>query len=224
MGRLQKFYATSLAALLPQASAQAAMDRAAAVSSRLQVPATLALALVHADIRQRLGITRSFPRSFCCDVGLGGLARWLRGAGYEAHWNPDFDDPEVIRQAQRLNATLLTTDTLMMERGALRDGIVPAVLVPSSLTCEEQLIVVLRELALPLRESRCMKCGGELHRVEKQSVAARIPPRTALWLDEYFVCGHCDQLFWRGTHWQKITRTLAELTRSFPADPASENA
>src|SRR5690242_16539765 len=29
---------------------------------------------------------------FFCDSGLGGLARWLRGSGYEAYWEPSIDD------------------------------------------------------------------------------------------------------------------------------------
>jgi uncharacterized protein len=125
------------------------------------------------------------------------------------------DDAAAIREARRRAATLITTDSLMMERGVLRDGLIPAVFVPSTLHCEEQLAVVLHELGLSLRESRCMNCGGELRRVEKQSVIERIPPKTAKWLDEYFVCAQCDQLFWRGTHWQRITAQLDELTRSF---------
>jgi len=148
-----------------------------------------------------------------CDAGLGGLARWLRGAGYESFWNPELADAAVIREAQRRRATLITSDTLMMERGVLRDGIVPSVFVPSTLTCEQQLEIVFRELSLSPRESRCMNCGGELRRVEKQSVMERIPPRTARWLDEYFVCASCGQLFWRGTHWQRIRHSIEELSR-----------
>jgi uncharacterized protein with PIN domain len=180
-------------------------------SAREHLPVTLVLARQHAELVWRTGVSRSFPHSFVCDAGLGGLARWLRGSGYEAFWNPDLDDAAVIRDAQRRHATLITTDSLMMERGVLRDGLVPSLFVPSTLTCEHQLEIVFRELGLTPRESRCMKCGGELRAVTKESVAGRIPPRTARWLDEYFVCAQCDQLFWRGTHWQRMQRRLGEL-------------
>jgi uncharacterized protein with PIN domain len=55
-----------------------------------------------------------------------------------------------------------------------------------------------------------MRCGGALAPAAKQSVLPRIPPRTALWKDEYFLCVSCDGLFWQGTHWQRIRETLAE--------------
>jgi len=210
MGRIRKFYEQRFR-ILPGDCADALFARAAGLARDRGISQGMALALVHARARLASGATRNFPRRFVCDAGLGGLARWLRGAGHEAHWNPDLDAPAVIREAQRLGATLITTDSLMMERGVLRDGWVPSVFVPSSITCEDQLVVVMAELDLPLREARCMHCGGALNQVEKAAVANRIPPRTALWLDEYFVCAACGKLFWRGTHWQRINRHLAEI-------------
>ena len=53
-----------------------------------------------------------------------------------------------------------------------------------------------------------MSCGGELRRVEKKALRDRISPKTYRWLDEYFVCAHCDHLFWRGTHWTRIQQQL----------------
>jgi uncharacterized protein with PIN domain len=96
----------------------------------------------------------------------------------------------------------------MMQRRVLRDGIVPALWVPPTLVKSAQLALVFREFGLALRPPRCMSCGGELRRVEKEQMRERIPPRTWRWLDEYFVCIRCDRLFWHGTHWQKIRRQL----------------
>jgi len=70
--------------------------------------------------------------------------------------------------------------------------------------------MVALELGLTRREPRCMACGGALRPTPKEDVRSRIPPRTALWKDEYFVCAGCDRLFWRGTHWQRIDETLRQ--------------
>jgi uncharacterized protein with PIN domain len=53
-----------------------------------------------------------------------------------------------------------------------------------------------------------MDCGGELRLVDKEAVRDRIPPRTYRWLDQYYLCCHCDRLFWRGSHWRNISRRL----------------
>jgi uncharacterized protein with PIN domain len=55
-----------------------------------------------------------------------------------------------------------------------------------------------------------MTCGGLLVATPKEEVFERIPPRTAKWLDEYFVCASCDGLFWQGTHWERIAKALEE--------------
>ncbi len=157
---------------------------------------------------------RGTDPTFWCDAGLGGLARWLRAAGYEAIWQADIDDAELLREAQRLRATILTTDSLMMERGVLRDGVLPAFWLPPTFTIGEQLALVFREFRLQVREARCMTCGGELHSVAKESVRDRVPPRTWRWLDEYFVCSRCNQLFWHGTHWRQIGLQLANCAHS----------
>ena len=74
--------------------------------------------------------------------------------------------------------------------------------------------MVMRDLGLERRESRCMACGGALVPKAKEDVFPRIPPRTAKWLDEYFVCAGCDRLFWEGTHWERIVKTLEEVAAS----------
>ena len=43
----------------------------------------------------------------------------------------------------------------------------------------------------------------------ERRVRTRIPPRTALWKDEYFLCAACDRLFWQGTHWERIAGAVA---------------
>ena len=148
------------------------------------------------------------PRRFFCDAGLGGLARWLRAAGYEALWQPRIEDDALLAEARRLGATLLTTDSLLMERRLLRNGVIPSLWLPPTLGAAEQLEQVLREFRLPLLTPRCMSCGGELCPVDKEAMHERIPPRTYRWLDDYFVCQRCGKLFWHGTHWQRIRERL----------------
>lgn len=150
---------------------------------------------------------------FFCDSGLGGLARWLRGAGYEAFWEPSIDDFELLQKAKELSATVLTTDSLLMERRVVRDRVIPALWLPPTLSIPEALAFVFHEFGLKKRQPRCMNCGGELRRESKEALAQRIPPKTFKWLDDYFVCSRCGKLFWRGTHWHKIENELQKIVR-----------
>src|SRR5215472_2244606 len=148
---------------------------------------------------------------FFCDAGLGGLARWLRATGHEALWEPDIEDSLLVKQARKHSATILTTDSGLIERRLLRDGAIPSLWLSPALTVPEQLAQVFREFQLELGSPRCMSCGGELQNVDKQAVHERVPPRTYRWLDKYFLCSRCGKLFWHGTHWERIQRQLKAI-------------
>jgi uncharacterized protein len=154
------------------------------------------------------------PPTFLCDAGLGGLARWLRAAGHPAAWDPRVEDHELVQRALAQPGILLTTDSLLMERQLVRDCVVTALWLPPVLTIQEQLRLVFRRFGLSLREPRCMRCGGPFRPVAKEAVWERIPPKTRQWLDHYFECPDCRQLFWHGTHWQRIRGQLLALETS----------
>jgi hypothetical protein len=145
-----------------------------------------------------------------CDAGLGGLARWLRASGCDAHWVQDISDADLVARAEEMNAIVITTDSFLLDRRPIARGRVRAIWVPPTLTKFEQLRLVRTELDLPESNSRCMRCGGELVRVDKEAVKDRIPPRTYLWLDEFWLCSRCGQLFWHGTHWQRVAKRLQQ--------------
>jgi uncharacterized protein with PIN domain len=151
---------------------------------------------------------------FACDAMLGGLARWLRAAGYDASWHPGIDDWDLIRLARRERRHLLTADTGIFRIGIVRDGEVPGLLLPTGLSVQEQLAYVLQQLDLTVRAPRCMTCGGALGEVPEETVRNRVPPRTRAWLDKFYECERCGRLFWKGTHWQRIASVLEEMKSS----------
>jgi uncharacterized protein with PIN domain len=161
---------------------------------------------------------RSDPQ-FACDVMLCGLARWLRAAGYDAWWQEGVAERDLIRVAQRDGLTLLSSDTQLFHRNLLRDGTLPALQLPHNLGTQEQLAFVLKKLGLPLREPRCMACGGGLVEVPRDQARDRVPPRTVAWADRFWECDRCRRIFWRGTHWQRIEQRLRQATGESPSTP-----
>lgn len=225
MSRIRSAYELKLRDLLSSIGARKAdkaleyfVARAEQLRRERVIPISHALGIVYQDTRDRIRHARGPIRNatpaprFLCDAGLGGLARWLRAAGYEALWRPDIHDHELVREAQRDSLVIVTTDSLLMERRVIRSGEVKAVWIPPALRASQQLALVLRELRLPVLESRCMDCGGELHRVDKEAARAEIPPRTYKWLNEFWKCAACGKLFWHGTHYERIHRRLQSLS------------
>jgi uncharacterized protein len=145
-----------------------------------------------------------------CDAMLGGLARWLRAAGYDTSWHPGIADPDLVRLARAEGRAVLSSDGDVFEFALVRDGLVPAVFVPRGLTVQAQLAHVLGELRLPLREPRCMACGGELTELTRQEAASRVPPRSLARHGRFWGCARCGKAFWHGTHWERIVERLRE--------------
>ena len=219
MSRILKAYETRFRWLLRRVGARRLeqgaswlVDRARRRSAGEQVSLADALTAVYEELAAKpayQNFNRGFiPGLFFCDAGLGGLARWLRAAGYDARWQEGIDDNLLLREARRLSATVLTTDSMLMERRVLRDRLIPSLWLPPTLSIAEQLSLAFREFGLVRLAPRCMRCGGELHRESKEALRERIPPRTYRWLNEFFVCTRCSQLFWHGTHWLKIQSQL----------------
>jgi uncharacterized protein len=222
MSRILKAYETRFRWLLQQARARR-LDQGVArlVDKARQISASEGISLANAltQVCEWLSSKPPFrpaPRTtaelrFFCDAGLGGLARWLRAAGYEARWVAGIDDDVLLQEAAKNSETVLTTDSMLMERRVVRERIIPALWLPPTMDIPSQLKVVFRELNLRVLAPRCMSCGGPLRTAHKESLRERIPPKTYRWLDEYFVCSRCGKLFWHGTHWNRIATALAKL-------------
>ena len=159
------------------------------------------------------------PAAFICDAMLGGLARWLRAAGYDAEFEHGIDDGELVARARARGTVLLSCDGPLFERTVIRTGQVRSLQVPRQLGNVEALRFVLDSLGLSLRDPRCMACGGELTEVAKHTVMAEAPPLAFRHCDRFWRCGRCGKLLWRGTHWRTIARRLADATSGHPPVP-----
>ncbi len=238
MSRIQKAYEARFRDLLRAMGARD-VERGVALlmseAQRMSTTENVSIADALTRLAERLSSTKRIrnasrlpePILFFCDSGLGGLARWLRAAGYEAWWRAHIDDAELIEESRRTRATILTTDSMLLERRVIRDRILPSLWLPPTLSIAEQLQIVWREFSLSLREPRCMACGGELRSIKKEEWREKIPPKTYQWLNEFFVCEKCGQLFWQGTHWERIQKELQSSIASVegntfaPAEPGN---
>ena len=149
------------------------------------------------------------PPELLCDAMLGGLARWLRAAGYDAEFVYGIDDARLIQRALDTRATLLSSDGRLFDRNVIRHKLIESLFIPRDLSKLQQLGFVLRRLHLPVRSvPRCMACGGELAEVEKSSVRGEAPTKAYAACRQFWRCSRCGKLLWQGTHWRRITAGL----------------
>lgn len=136
--------------------------------------------------------------AFIADVHLRKLARLLRLLGFDTVYSNDMDDAEIVAQAVKNRRIILTRDRELLKHNAVTHGYWVRSIEPVEQAREVVQRFDLRDQVKPFQ--RCVVCNGLIDPVDKQDVFSRIPPKTARWRDDYFICRDCGKLYWRGTH------------------------
>lgn len=148
------------------------------------------------------------PR-FVIDVNLGRLARLLRLLGFDVWWSSDADDRTLADISLTQQRILLTRDRGLLKRRAITHG-----LFVHSEQSEEQTLAVIRRLDLQRRLApftRCVRCNGPLAAVPKEEVMDRLEPLTRRYYDEFSRCTDCGRIYWRGSHFARLSGFVDEL-------------
>ena len=147
--------------------------------------------------------------SFLLDVHLGGLARYLRMAGFDCMFeNKDYGDALLAEVAASENYILLTRDIGLLKRGKVKYARWIRNVSPESQFKEVVEHYQLNNLFKPL--SRCVKCNGNIKEVKKEWVKDTVPVGVYEWVEEFRQCDECSQVYWKGTHFEKIQDILAK--------------
>ncbi|MFQ6029275.1 MAG: Mut7-C RNAse domain-containing protein [Dehalococcoidia bacterium] len=151
------------------------------------------------------------PR-FIVDVNVGRLAKWLRGMGYDTLFPQERGDNELVRIALRENRVLVTRDSGIARRRAVRLGQLRLVHIEKD-DLRSQLRQLVQELGLTLecRFSRCMLCNERLEDVTKEQVGERLPPYVFQTQNQFMECRRCQRLYWPGTHWSNMMSELEQV-------------
>lgn len=140
--------------------------------------------------------------AFLLDNHLGRLAAFLRMLGFDSLYRNDFQDNELAEIASQTNRVLLTRDLRLLMRKSIRTGYWLRSKDP-----QIQVVEVVKRFGLSDRVEpfkRCMRCNALLVPVEKDQILSQLQPLTKKYYDEYRQCPGCDQVFWQGSHYQRM--------------------
>ena len=155
------------------------------------------------------------PR-FVADVHLGALVRRLRAVGLDVWYRRDADDDLLASVAVEEDRVLLTRD-----RGLLMRRVIVHGYCPRSDDPDLQAVEVVRRFALadqlrPL--TRCIRCNGRLASAAKADVLADLPPHVAVEHQSFSRCTSCGQVYWPGSHVERLDSLAERLARVVPPD------
>jgi len=187
-------------------------DRPADFSSRLQEGDRVAVYPADSPLPVE-------PR-FVLDNHLGQLATYLRMLGFDTLYRNDYQDEELTQVASQEGRVLLTRDRRLLMRKVITLGYCLHQTDP-----RQQAIEVLRRFNLfeklhPFR--RCLRCNAPLQPVSKQAVLDRLEPLTKLYYDEFHLCPSCNQVYWKGSHFQRMQGMITEMAHQPLPTPKKE--
>ena len=150
---------------------------------------------------------------FIVDHNVGKLAKWLRIMGHDTLFFEGSNDSHLIAIALAEDRVILTRDTQIMRRRLVTGGQLKAILIQSD-EPERQIQQVINTLNLDSQFkpfSICLECNQPLVEKSKQQVKDLVPPYVFQTQEQYMECSACHRIYWRGTHWQAMTKKLKHL-------------
>ncbi len=154
---------------------------------------------------------------FVVDGMLGKLARWLRISGHDVVYSNDLrrsDDESILELALREDRILITSDVGLYKR--CKKHRARCVLLRSEGTVN-QLVELSRFLGRPIpvdfESSRCPECNGELVEIGAEEVRNHVPESIAQRYESFWRCTGCGKVYWEGSHWRSIIKTVNEYKR-----------
>lgn len=154
---------------------------------------------------------QGLPR-FILDNHLGRLAVYLRMLGFDALYRNDFQDEELAQVSDREGRILLTRDKRLLMRNLVRQGYWLRSKIPRRQLEEVVGRFGLAGIAQPFK--RCMRCNEPLVIARKEDVLHRLKPLTRQYYDEFRLCPACNQVYWKGSHYQRMCQLIEQVLRN----------
>lgn len=140
---------------------------------------------------------------------LGRLAKWLRILGFDVEYFKEDNASSLIIQALRESRIILTRNHRMPKTSAIKIILIEAERI------KEQITEVLKALKIGpdsnLMFSRCIICNLGLQHIDKEKIKDKVPEYVFNTQDNFITCPKCQRIYWQGTHWGNVTKTLAEI-------------
>lgn len=148
---------------------------------------------------------------FVLDVHLGKLAKYLRLLGFDTLYNRHYRDDEIVNIAKQARL-VLTRDKGILKNNNVTHGYWVRTTDPHEQIKEIMARFDLFSKARPF--TRCLECNHILQKIDKNSVADKLPMKTHQFYHEFSQCLECHRIYWKGTHYKKLKDFVDSILQS----------
>lgn len=151
--------------------------------------------------------TSTTSQRLLCDEMLGGLARWLRAAGYDAALaEPGQPDAELLTRCRAEARTFVSRDRRLVQAARAQGQ---AVLLTND-DVDGQALALAGALGLDWTFApftRCLVDNAPLQPADETDLA-NIPAQSRTLPGPFRKCPACGRVFWPGSHARRMRRQL----------------
>jgi uncharacterized protein with PIN domain len=149
---------------------------------------------------------------FVADAHLGGLARLLRMAGFDALYSNAYQDKEIAEIGAREGRIVLTRDRDLLKQKIITHGCYLHARKPPQQFMELLDRLDLRRSLKPF--TLCVECNAPLRLTDKALVMERLPPKVREYYTRFTTCDVCGRVYWQGSHWSRMSAVMRAHSRA----------
>lgn len=146
---------------------------------------------------------------FIADIDLADIVKYMRALGFDVCFDSSLSARKIVEVSKRENRIILTKSRKLLKF----KEVTHAIFIRSE-TTEQQIkrIIDFLDIKDSIKPfSRCLRCNSLVKSVPKESIADRIPLKTKAFCDQYTYCKSCDKIYWNGTHFINMNKTIADI-------------
>lgn len=131
--------------------------------------------------------------------------------GFDSLWRENLSDEEILKLRKKEGRIVLSRDRRLVR----------------SCAPEASHLILADEPRAQVREiverfglqggidpfTVCLECNGAIKPVKKETIASRLEPETRQSFEEFFMCASCQKIYWKGSHYDRMSELIAELRR-----------
>jgi uncharacterized protein with PIN domain len=148
---------------------------------------------------------------FLLDDMLGGLTRLLQFLGYDSVMRNKISEKDFIEKSKNENRIVITTSKKTFQK--FSEG--KCYLVSNS-SRWRQLEEISNVLQLDFESNiftRCSICNFKIKEIEKEKIVEKVPNKIIEIYDKFYLCEHCDKVYWFGGHCERFVIRVKTLPR-----------
>jgi len=137
----------------------------------------------------------------------------LRLMGYDTVFFNGTSDSHLVATALAEGRVILSRDRQIMKRRVITSGKLKAILIQDDKP-ELQMRQVIDALSLDSKSrpfTLCLECNQVLAERDKEEVKELVPPYVYQTQSQFMQCPACHRIYWRGTHWQAMSKRLKKF-------------